>query len=82
MFSFIEGDGLTANAVFKKLTYDTGWKFARFGADLPLGDLCEGVALLTSGGTKALRRLKNEKARLLLAGPSAKYAQPAGKRWP
>lgn len=70
VFSFIEGDDLTASAVFKKLAEDTGGKFARFGADLPLADLCEGVALLTSGGTKALRRLKNEKARLLLEGPS------------
>lgn len=72
VFSFIEGDDLTATAVFKKLAEDTGGKFARFGADLPLGDLCEGVALLTSGGEKALRRLKNEKARLLLEGPSTK----------
>jgi hypothetical protein len=71
VFSFIEGDDLTATVVFKKLADDTDGKFARFGADLPLADLCEGVALLTSGGTKALGRLKNKKARLLLTGPSA-----------
>ncbi len=40
------------------------------GDDLPLAALCEGVALLASGGRKALNRLKNEKARLLLSGPS------------
>ncbi|MEW8185655.1 MAG: vWA domain-containing protein [Candidatus Thiodiazotropha endolucinida] len=70
IFSFIDGDDLTATTVFEKLAQDTGGTFARFGDDLPLAALCEGVALLTSGGRKALRHLKNEKARLLLSGPS------------
>ncbi|MEW8051143.1 MAG: hypothetical protein AB2809_12265 [Candidatus Thiodiazotropha sp.] len=70
LFSFIDGDDLTATTVFEKLATNTGGTFAQFGADLPLAALCEGVALLTSGGRKALRHLKNEKARLLLSGPS------------
>ncbi|MCU7837963.1 MAG: VWA domain-containing protein [Candidatus Thiodiazotropha sp. (ex Troendleina suluensis)] len=70
IFCFIDGDDLTASTVFEKLAVDTGGTFARFGDDLPLAALCEGVALLASGGRKALRRLKNEKARLLLSEPS------------
>ncbi|MEW8092424.1 MAG: hypothetical protein AB2784_22700 [Candidatus Thiodiazotropha endolucinida] len=70
IFSFIDGDDLTGTTVFEKLATNTGGTFAQFGEDLPLAALCEGVALLTSGGRKALRHLKNEKARLLLSGPS------------
>ncbi|MCG7983357.1 MAG: VWA domain-containing protein [Candidatus Thiodiazotropha lotti] len=70
IFSFIDGDDLTATTVFEQLATDTGGTFARFGDDLPLAALCEGVALLTSGGRNALHHLKNEKARLLLSGPS------------
>ncbi len=69
IFSFIEGDDWTAHSVFQRLAEITGGRFAKFGDELPLADLCEGVALLTSGSKKALRRLKNEKARLLLSGP-------------
>jgi hypothetical protein len=70
IFSFIDGNDLAATAIFEKLATKTGGTFAQFGDDLPLAALCEGVALLATGGRKALNRLKNEKARLLLAGPS------------
>jgi hypothetical protein len=70
VFSFIEGDDWTAQSIFQRIAEITGGRFAKFGDALPLADLCEGVALLTSGGKKALRRLKNEKARLLLSAPS------------
>jgi hypothetical protein len=71
VFSFLEGDHGTAEIVFQRLAAATCGKFARFGSDLPLADLCEGVALLTSGGAKAVKRLQNAKARqLLLAGPA------------
>jgi hypothetical protein len=69
IFSFIDGDDLAATTIFEKLAQETGGTIARFGDDLPLAALCEGVALLASGGRKALGRLKNEKARLLLSGP-------------
>jgi len=70
VFSFIKGDDWTAQSIFQRIAEITGGRFAKFGDALPLADLCEGVALLTSGGKKALRRLKNEKARLLLSAPS------------
>jgi hypothetical protein len=72
VFAFHEGDdhwGEAENA-FKKFAEITGGTFAKFGADMPLQDLCEGVALLTVGGQSALNRLKNAGARqLLLSGP-------------
>ena len=71
VFSFIEGEDWTAHSVFKNLATITGGKFAKFGDDLPLDDLCEGVALMTYGGEKALTRLKNDKVRQLLL-PSLK----------
>ncbi len=70
VFSFIEGNDDRAQTVFRRISEITGGTFAKFGDDLPLADLCEGVALLTSGGKKALRRLENKKVRLLLSGPS------------
>jgi len=72
VFSFIEGEDWTAHSVFKNLAAVTGGKFAKFGDDLPLDDLCEGVALMASGGEKALTRLKNDKVRQLLLPPSKK----------
>ena len=69
IFSFIEGYDTTALPVFRRLSEITGGKFAMFGNELPLSDLCEGVALLTSGGEKALARLKNKKVQKLLLGP-------------
>jgi len=77
VFCFLEGDHGTAETVFQLLASITGGKFARFGSDLPLSDLCEGVALLASGGAKAVGRLSNTKARqLLLTGPSKKGDRP------
>jgi hypothetical protein len=70
IFAFHEGNSTSAEAAFKKFAEITGGTFAKFGADMPLQDLCEGVALLTVGGQSALNRLKNAGARqLLLSGP-------------
>lgn len=70
VFSFLDGDDGTAQDVFRRLAEITGGKFARLGEDLPLADLCQGVALLTAGGEKALARLPNTGAtKLLLTGP-------------
>jgi hypothetical protein len=71
IYSFLEGDDTTAEDVFREIAEITGGRFAKFGDDLPLGDLCEGVALLASGGERALQRLPNERVRqLLLTGPA------------
>jgi hypothetical protein len=71
VFTFFEGDNDAAECAYREIAEKTGGRFARLGDDLPLGDLCEGVALLAGGGEKALRRLGNEKARrLLLSGPA------------
>jgi hypothetical protein len=74
VFSFLEGKDWTAETVFRRLAEETGGKFARFGEDLPLGALCEGVALLTAGGNEAVKRLGNKKVRLLLTGPAGKQS--------
>lgn len=71
VFAFFEGDLRAAEDQFRLIAETTGGRFARLGDDLPLADLCEGVALLAAGGEKAVRRLGNERARrLLLTGPS------------
>lgn len=71
IFSFFEGENRAAEFVFRRMAEETGGRFARLGDGLPLGDLCAGVALLAAGGSKAVKRLKNERARrLLLGGPS------------
>lgn len=71
VFCFLEGEDAHAATVFRRLAEGTGGVFAKLGADLSLGDLCEGVALLSVGGEKALRRLGNPRARqLLLTGPT------------
>jgi hypothetical protein len=73
VFSFLEGDDAAAAAVFRELAETTGGRFAWFGAELPLRDLCEGVALLTAGGHRAIKRLPNRKVQqLLLTGPAQK----------
>jgi len=73
VFSFHEGDEDFAATVFRELAETTGGKFARFGMELPLRDLCEGVTLLTAGGDRAVKRLSNPKVRrLLLTGPAQK----------
>ena len=71
VFCFFEGQDCAAEFVFRELAEETGGKFARLGDDMPLNDLCEGVAMLASGGERAIKRLKNERARrLLLSAPS------------
>lgn len=71
VFAFLEGEDWTALSAFKCLADVTGGAFAKFGADLPLADLCEGVALLTAGGKKGLKLLDNKRAKqLLLTGPN------------
>lgn len=71
VFAFFEGELLAAEDQFRLIAGTTGGRFARLGDDLPLTDLCEGVALLAAGGEKAVRRLGNERARrLLLTGPA------------
>jgi hypothetical protein len=73
VFCFLEGEDWTAEAVFRRLAELTGGRFARLGEELPLGALCEGVALLTAGGSKAVKRLENKQVRLLLLpGPARK----------
>jgi hypothetical protein len=73
LFTFLEGDDQNAASIFHLLSFHTHGTFARFGTQLPLRDLCEGVALLTAGGQTALKRLENKKVqRLLLNGPSNK----------
>ena len=70
LFCFLEGDDWIAETEFRDLAATTGGAFAQFGDDLPLADLCEGVALLCAGGKTALYRLNHTKAKqLLLAGP-------------
>ena len=68
VYSFIEGNDHTAQTIFRNLAEISDGRFARFGDDLPLDDLCQGVALLASGGRKALRQLENKKVRQLLLG--------------
>jgi hypothetical protein len=73
LFTFLEGEEFYAASIFHLLSFHTHGTFARFGTQLPLRDLCEGVALLTAGGQTALKRLENKKVqRLLLNGPSNK----------
>jgi hypothetical protein len=73
VFAFHEGEDTTAERVFRRLADVTDGAFAKFGAGLPLADLCEGVALLASGGTGAVKRLPNKRVRqLLLTGPAGK----------
>lgn len=71
VFAFFEGDLHAAEDQFRLIADMTGGRFARLGDDLPLAELCEGVALLAAGGEKAVRRLGSERARrLLLSGPA------------
>lgn len=71
VFTFLEGDDENAARAFASLSSKTGGMFARFGTDLPLRDLCEGVALLTAGGQRAAKRIENKKVKqLLLAAPT------------
>ena len=72
VYSLLEGDDWVANEAFRCLAEATGGTFAKFGETLPLGDLCEGIALLTAGGRKALARLPNKTVQRLLLPPPNK----------
>lgn len=71
VYSFFEGNDAAARGIYRMLAQATGGAFARFGADLPLADLCEGVALLAVGGPKALAALPNPGVQRLLLRPPA-----------
>ena len=76
IFSFLEeyeGADRRGDTAFRMMANLTDGRFAVFGRDMPLGDLCEGVALLTQGGAKAAKRIKNRQVkRLLLSGPDSR----------
>ena len=74
IYAFHEGDDALAGSVFRQLADGTGGRFLRFGEDLPLADLCEAVAVLTAGGEKAVKRLTNNRAAVLLLAPPADNA--------
>lgn len=69
VFSFLEWNDPEAERAFKALAEITGGAFASFGDELPLADLCEGVALLTGGKQD---QIENQTVkRLLLSGPQS-----------
>ena len=71
VFAFLEGEDWTAETVFRRFADITGGLFVRLGEELPLADLCEGVALLTADGKRGLKHLGNRRAKqLLLTGPA------------
>ena len=55
-----------AAEVFAELAAITGGRSAPLGADFQLGELCEAVALITSDGAKAAKRIGNKRVRQLL----------------
>ena len=68
VFAFLEGDDSTADAVFRELADTTGGAFAGLGDELPLGELCKGVAVMTAGGREAVSRLEHGGVKRLLLG--------------
>ncbi|MCB9959692.1 MAG: VWA domain-containing protein [Rhodospirillaceae bacterium] len=77
VFTFLEGNDWTAETAFKRLAELTGGRFARFGKELPLGDLCEGVALITRGRKRDLMMISNRQVKLLLlTGPKEPAREP------
>lgn len=66
IYAFHEGYDDRAKQAFRALAEQTGGAFAKFGPDMPLQDLCEGVALVSIGGASALERLENAKVKTLL----------------
>jgi|GEM_PF-3325739 len=66
IYAFLDGsEESTAGRAFKTLASTTGGIFSKFGKDMPLDDLCAGVALYSVGGQSALSRLQNAQARQL-----------------
>ncbi len=73
VFCFLDSDDEKAEQTFRFLSETTAGKFARFGEDLPLSDLCEAVALLSSDTPDSVKKIKNENVkRLLLKHPDNK----------
>lgn len=66
VYAFQEGDESDAAYAFRMLAEKTGGAYAVFGADMPLKELCQGVALQAIGGNAALFRLNNAAVRNLL----------------
>lgn len=66
VFAFHEGQDWTAESAFRVLAQTTGGAFCKLGEALPLEALCQGVALLTAGGSKAVKKLENKRVRQLL----------------
>ncbi len=69
VFSFLEGEDMAAGDAFARLAAMTGGRFARFGDELPLAALCEGVALLSAGRSDELKCIRNKAVRRLFAPP-------------
>ena len=73
IFALFDGENLAAERAFRQMAEATGGRFARLGEDMPLGDLLEGIALLTAGGARAAKQISNKCVRtLLLSGPEPK----------
>lgn len=66
LFCFQEGSDGFAGNVFRMFARVTGGRYARLGADLPLAELCEGVALLTAGGRPAVAALSDSRTKQVL----------------
>lgn len=69
VFTFLDNSRLhqpQAEQAFQTLAERTGGVFAHLGADMPLNDLCKGVAMMSVGGQQALNRLGNNNVRQLL----------------
>ena len=68
VFTFLEEGYSSAEPAFRQLAEQTGGVFAAFGSDMPLKDLCEGVAMMSTGGINALQKLQSGAAKTLLLG--------------
>lgn len=60
VFPFQEDACTRTEENFRKLASITGGVYAKFDANMPLQDLCEGVAFMASGGFQALQKLRNK----------------------
>lgn len=72
VFTYLDGQDMSAEQTFKMFADVTGGVFAKFGSDINLEDFALAVGLVTVGGRSALERLGQGKAKqLLLGGPSS-----------
>lgn len=65
VFTFLDGDDECAGKIFRMLAEKTGGVFAPFGKDMPLDQLCKGVAMMSVGDTD-LQSLQNAAVKRLL----------------